>query len=362
MLTRIVVTVILGGFLVGVASHAFVNIAHPANPANNVFQSCHTLNTIKEPTKEQSDACQAALGALSWPFAEFGLVAVLTLLLVTYAFSGQHPLALFASDGSTGLSISKFQFFAWTVVVGYVYAMLYAARLAATGNPGPITSIPYNVLLAMGFSITTAIAAKAITVNYLGSGRLTQQASGQTNLSPASLITSDDAPDLNKVQMLFWTIVATSIFVIQGHSGIYAAVVCDVTNPANTCFPSIDTSLMLLMGLSQASYLGGKLTSVNTPTLQSISPAVAKAATLATTSTQITIVGSNFGAQQSGSLVLINDAPLWGGPIQTWSDAKIVFSIPPKQLDNTDWSPGSSISVNVQVGGVKATAQNLSLT
>lgn len=311
-----------------------------------------------------SDGCFKALADAAVPFSAFGIVAVLALLLLTYAVSGQHPAMLFASDGGGGFSISKFQFFVWTMVVGYVYALLYAARLAATGNPQFLTSVPANVLLVMGFSVSTAIAAKAITVNYLSQGRLTQQTAGQGNQGASSLITSDDIPDLNKIQMLFWTLVATIIFIIQAHNSIPQIVACDSTSP--NCFPNIDNTLMLLMGISQASYIGGKLTTTNAPVIQSISPAAISTAALVappagTQPPVVNIVGSNFGDAQNDSLVLVNDSPLWASNKPTWSDGKIAFTMPSAKLDGSRWTPGTC-SINVQVGGVKGQAQNLSLS
>ncbi len=387
---RIGISTVLALILAAVAWNAYGNISGPKS--KDSLATCQTLyktgsgsgagaadHPVPTPaptsTADPVDTCKTALSAASWPFAEFGLLAVLALLLVTYAFSGQHPLLMFESDGGGGLSISKFQFFAWTVVVGYAYAMLYAARLAVTGDPHPITSIPGNVLLAMGFSITTAVAAKAITVNNISTGRITQQAGSPAAVTAASLITSDDVPDLNKIQMLFWTLVGTTIFVIQAHSGVYDAVFC--TNaPESHCFPNIDTSLMLLMGLSQASYLGGKLTSVNAPAIVSISPSSVRIADLtafasgfampapggpAPAPVAVTISGSNFGDEQAESQVLINDAPLWGGKITKWSDASIIFTLPPSRLDGSAWTP-MAVDVNVQVSGAKANPQKLSLT
>ena len=48
-------------------------------------------------------------------------------------------------------------------------------------------------------------------------------------------------------------------------------------------------------------------------------------ATTATVGSQITITGSNFGATQGGSLVLLNSAPV---TINSWSNTSIVFTIP----------------------------------
>jgi hypothetical protein len=251
-----------------------------------------------------------------------------------------NPLHLvMGADGR--LSTSKFQFFVWTAVVVFVYALLYFSRAKLDA----ISNIPQNVLIALGFSITTAVGAKGITVSYLNSGSIAKPASSQpggaTDLS--ALVTHDDSPtpDLTKIQMLIWTIIALVVYL---HT-VYYSLSSFKTCVGNACtFPDIDTSLMVLMGLSQGAYLGNKLVAAGTPQSLGLSPAVGLPGT------DVTISGQSFGSTQNGNLILIN-----GQNQQTvatsWTDTAIHFSIPPRRTDGTAWQADERITVGIAVNG-----------
>jgi len=101
-------------------------------------------------------------------------------------------------------STSKLQFFLWTIVALFSYASIYAARIGAR-HLEPL-DVPANLLLAMGFSATTAVAAKGITVSQINGGASRQPAD---NPDLGDLVNDDGgAIDLTKVQMLGWTVIA----------------------------------------------------------------------------------------------------------------------------------------------------------
>ena len=146
------------------------------------------------------------------------------------------------------LSTSKFQFFVWTAVIVFVYVLLFGTL--DWKHREILSSIPYNVLLVMGFSVTTAVGAKGITVSYLNSGQIAKpasaQAGGDTSLS--GLVAHDDSgtPDLTKVQMLIWTVIATVVYLYRVHHTLAGIAACNLTTtpPDTLCkFPDIDPSL-----------------------------------------------------------------------------------------------------------------------
>ena len=162
-------------------------------------------------------------------------------------------------EGTDGrLSTSKFQFFLWTVVVVFSYAALYTLKLSLPGSRfEALPSLPENVLIALGISVLSASAAKAITVSYINTNKISKPplSSG----ARFGQLFQDDSgkPDLSKLQVIAWTFIALATYLIAvGHN-------LASQNPA---LPDIDKSLMALMGLGHGAYLATKAVSSDTTT------------------------------------------------------------------------------------------------
>lgn len=271
--------------------------------------------------------------------------------------------------GADGLpSTSKTQFLLWTVVVLFSYVAIVTERMWG-GDYSAIANIPANVLIALGFSGTTAVAAKAITVSYLNSGQITKAspadsggAAGGAARTTAprpggttaagshgfAAILQDDAGyvDLTKVQILAWTLVALSIFLARVFNQLSVG---DVSG-----LPDIDASLMVLTGLSAGAYLGKKLVTTSTPTITSLAPATAKPGQ------PVTLTGTNFGSQQGNSLIWFDGVPLLA-PVDAWQDTQVTFKVPPTYLDQTPWkTPSQTVAVSLAVNG-QSTANTATL-
>lgn len=179
------------------------------------------------------------------PYAA-SMLALIVLWLLYKALTGNwNPWKLI--EGADGRpSASKLQWFLWTIVILFAYVAIYAARVQKN-DLRPITEIPTNVLIAMGFSITTMAAAKGITASYATSGRFPkvpaaekpkpdapnaavaaavatapQDSSKPTTrpAGPGDLVKDDDGyPDLSKMQMLAWTLVAVVASQRRGCAG-----------------------------------------------------------------------------------------------------------------------------------------------
>lgn len=252
------------------------------------------------------------------------------------------------------LSTSKFQFFVWTAVIVFVYVLLFGTL--DWKHKEILSSIPPNILLVMGFSVVTAVGAKGITVSYLNSGQITKpasaQAGGDTSLN--GLVVHDDSstPDLTKVQMLIWTLIATVVYLYRVHHTLAGVAACNLTaNPADPLckFPDIDQSLMVLMGISQGAYLGNKLVTAGGPQVTAVSPSVG------IPGTDVTISGQSLGTSQNGSVILINGQN--ASVIATsWTDSAVHFTVPLKRPDGTSWNPGEQVTIAVIINGQQTTS------
>jgi hypothetical protein len=266
-----------------------------------------------------------------------GIVALIALWAVCGIFASWDIQSWWCgADGKP--STSKFQLFLWTTVVLYVYITItarYVFRGAGIEIDPPCGTLPTNILTVLGFSGATAAVAKGITVGYLNAGRLHKPPAGTGDVFTAD----DGGPDLNKLQITAWTCVAIVVYLIQFARVFktipkHGAPGCDV--------PDIDTTLMVLMGLSQGAYLGKKLVTTDTPRITSVAPVRGPSGTI------ITLQGAAFGDAQNGSAVLIDGQST---PVAaTWSDAQLTFRMPTLQPSGIPWAAGPH-TVSLIVGG-----------
>ena len=281
---------------------------------------------------------QKALGACVWSLSQSILtlcrsssflvgIAVLLLLWAFYRFlAGSWNAMEIIRGADNRLSTSKFQFFLWTLTALFAYASLYAARIG-TGNavsPGP--DIPGNLLLAMGFSIASAVAAKGITVNQLNNGTGTKDHINPDDARSGDLVKDDSgAIDLTKIQVIGWTIIAIGAYLAS-----VARTIHDINNFKS--LPDIDPALMVLMGLGHGAYLGKKLIVTTTPTISKVTP------TYVSIGADVALTGSSFGATQLGSVITLQGiAPDQPVVVKSWSDTSIVLTVsaPPFSVGQT---------------------------
>jgi hypothetical protein len=158
-------------------------------------------------------------------------------------------------DGADGRpSTSKAQWWIWTVVVIFGYMAVFAERWLR-GDPSVGITVPQNLLLAMGFSGASMVAAKAVTTTHVARGLIDKT---KTSKILGGILTDDDGvPDLGKIQNIAFTIIAVFVYVVR----------LVMQGDANTLpvMVDIDPSLMLLMGLSHAGYLGAKVATWDKP-------------------------------------------------------------------------------------------------
>lgn len=242
-------------------------------------------------------------------------VAVVAILYVVTALITHHWRLKDLLNGFDGLgSTSKLQWFLWIIVILFGYTAIWVLR-AEQGSYSALSDIPVNLLTVLGFSTGTAAAAKGITAGYVQTGKISKTG-GQANPNAATTggIFQDDSggPELAKIQMIGFTIIAIGIFLA---TVIHQIVAGDIKDS----LPNIDSSLLVLMGISQGGYLGKKLVTFGTPVLYAPDPLSGPAGTT------VTLDGGNLGAQKGNSQLMLNGAPI---PITDWSDATIHFTVP----------------------------------
>jgi hypothetical protein len=249
--------------------------------------------------------------------------ALLVFWVMSYLITRKvEPWALAISEGAgeddeAVLSASKFQALLWTLIVLFSYSSVFGARWS--DFPAEVLKslpmIPINLFLLMGFSVTTAAGAKSLAISYKSKGFVEDQSGG--------LITNTQGQgDLQKSQMLAWTIIGAILYLMS--------VFAYISNKTYThldvaALPDIDQTLLLLMGVSQGSYLSNKIVSKDPgkiPRISEILPLEGPIDSL------VTILGKNFGGVQEESFVKMNKEQQF--TVDTWSDNQIRVRVPDK--------------------------------
>jgi hypothetical protein len=250
-------------------------------------------------------------------------VGFLVLLYVVIAIITGHWRIKEVFAGFDGFgSTSKLQWFLWLVAVLFGYVAIWVLR-AEQGDYTVVSDIPVNILTVLGFSTGTAAAAKGITAGYIQAGKVAKTAGpaaktagpGNTTSATTGGIFQDDSggPELAKIQMIAFTLIAIGIFLA---SVFHQIAIGDIKDG----LPNIDSSLLVLMGISQGGYLGKKLVTFGTPTLYAPNPLTGAAGT------SVTVTASGLGATQaSGSQLLLNGGPV---AVAKWSDTSVQFAVP----------------------------------
>jgi hypothetical protein len=182
-------------------------------------------------------------------------------------------------------------------------------------------TIPTNLLLAMGFSVTTALAAKGITVSQLNNSTTAKEHVATEDAEFGDLVKDDGgAIDLTKVQMLGWTLIALGAYFAQVVDKVVGLGFGSAAT-ASVVLPNIDTSLMVLMGLGQAAYLAKKIITTTTPAISGVAGSLPAGAR---PGSDVTLKGSAFGTARGDSAITF-DGVNAGFPVKSWSDTEIAF-------------------------------------
>jgi len=196
------------------------------------------------------------------------------------------------------------------------------AAFSRTVNHPP--QADYYVLL--GFPLTAALAAKALTSSKVASGTLTKPPAGANGPTPeggggksvgvvkglSEVVANDQGEtDLLDFQYFAFNLVTLAFFFVEF-----------LTHPANG-LPNLPPTLIALSGLSAAAYTTKKALETDIPPV--ITSVVPHRVPLVA-GTQITALGNTFGPppDSAASAIMLEGVPL---DVVSWDDRKIVATI-----------------------------------
>ena len=202
-------------------------------------------------------ASVAALSALIAAILALVPVAMLAAMAGGYRTGGNRQMKLmllFLDPETDTYSLSKLQFYLWTLAALFAYAYLFISKVFVQGGPWP--DVPGTLPGIIAVSAGTAVGSQIVT------GAKGSKGAGAPNPSISDLIMSGGVVAADRVQMLLWTLAGVAGFIVS--SLHYAPGVIPT-------LPAVPQNLLYLMGLSSAGYLGGKMARKAGPVINELS-------------------------------------------------------------------------------------------
>ena len=149
---------------------------------------------------------------------------------------------LFLDQETDTYSLSKFQFYLWTLAAIFAYAYLYVSKVFVQGAGWP--DIPGTLPGIVGIGAGTAIGSQIVTAANGAKG------AGPEKPGFRDFLTSGGVAAADRIQMFLWTLFGVGAFcvgVLQKGPGMISGI------------QPIPDNMMYMMGLSSVGYLGGKM-------------------------------------------------------------------------------------------------------
>lgn len=196
-------------------------------------------------------------------------------------------------------SISRAQFLTWNIMIGIVFVLfLFFKIVYALQNFNEINisslMIPNNLLLLMGATSFTTLAGKGLSASkYQGTKDKPAQ-----HIPLKTMFFENDKPSPARYQIFLWTSIGVITYMVLVLGAIYK----NYSNMLDVTLPDCPEILLVLMGVSQATYLAGKaLSQKNESGISRIIPHRGKLGE------KVTIHGFNFGGTNTpGSIRFLN--------------------------------------------------------
>jgi hypothetical protein len=239
-----------------------------------------------------------------------------------------------ADDGYPALSI--FQFLLWTFIILFVFLTIYLIRIFGGVFDPPQASLPINILALMGISVAVPATSYVISAYRYKSAEQKEKSRMEKKPAFSTMLTEDNRPTLSRFQMFAWTWISIAIYL-----AVFFLDVSIISRPVEQLrLPDIDPTLVILMGLSQAAYLGGKIASKITLEVTKVNPTEPKLG-------QIMSIFGTFSDKTIGGIVWLNGRALQStskNEVLSWSADRIDIRVP------SDLEPGQ-YKIEIAAGG-----------
>lgn len=200
----------------------------------------------------------------------FGLALVLFLFwLIRILLAPRRSFSDFFVGDTGGYSISRVQAVFWAIIIISYQVSAFTAAIALNQMDKFTLVFSPDIMWLLGLSLGSYVVVKGITANQINTGKIDPNRFGAKR-SISELVMSDEGLDFSRFQMLIWTLFSMIVFISSYYHYIDSMLHdSDISNyfkpfsDPNHILPTIDMSLIVLMGLSQGAYIGRKLIPAN---------------------------------------------------------------------------------------------------
>jgi hypothetical protein len=220
----------------------------PADESANVFAACvggQCSDPVRDVDATSGYYRKTLLPSIALTAFTVFLILQVGRLLRRPAIDGEKYIlrALFIDKETNSYSLSKLQFYLWTVAALFGYTYLMLARTFVQ-HQTDLPPIPSGLPGLLAIATATAVGAQVVT-NVNG-----PKGAGPTKPGIADFVTTGDMVAADRVQFLVWTIVGVLGFMI---------LTARLDPRVAATLPTVPESLLVISGISAFGYLGGKL-------------------------------------------------------------------------------------------------------
>jgi hypothetical protein len=211
----------------------------------------------------------SATAAIAWGFG----ITLFLFLAIKWIFDGKkRTFTNFLIGDDNRYSVSRLQAVLWSFCITMFQVSAFVVTARYTGVPF-ILVFPTEVLMLLSLSLGSYVVVKGITVNRMVTN---QKVVRQSEPGWSDMITGENGLDFSRFQMIIWTLfsiavysrsfygyldsMSTELLRLNGPTGISEFIkrFFDLAT-ANSPIPNIDSTFLVLMGVSQGVYVGNKL-------------------------------------------------------------------------------------------------------
>jgi hypothetical protein len=162
-------------------------------------------------------------------------------------------------------SLARFQFLAWTLIIIFCFTTICSIRFLSENLQIP-AEIPQNLLALMG--ISAGVTATATYVSKNKYGEVTKSFTKEEyekeikNKPFGSMLLENGAPSITRFQMFAWTGLSIFLYLAKFFATINQFT---IVSAEALVIPDLETTFVVLMGVSQSAYLGGKWVAPSAP-------------------------------------------------------------------------------------------------
>jgi hypothetical protein len=221
-------------------------------------------------------------------------------------------------------SLSQFQCVAWTLVISFLFLGVYLTRVFG-GVFEVQPSLPNNLFVLMGLSVVVVPVASSTISSYKYTGKTPLTPEEVKKTYPLrTMLEENGKASLSRFQMFIWTFIGIIVYLC-----IFFGMLIkpgSLQDVQKLVMPDIDPTFLILMGISQGAYIGGKYITPQSTEITKISPERAKVGET------IFVYGTNFGKDKDNLQFKDKDDKSVTADkdkdIDDWTDSRISVKVP----------------------------------